>query len=211
MMRRLVFVLVCLLVGTAHAQDVYLIHGRILKEDLSEFQQPLGLSVLAKRAGDPSPIRGRTRGSAYQIVIPADRAVEGSIWTIEFEERTRHPGSISDISGPPTGVAPAKSWVHRVDKVLLPEDGPRGFERNIEQLLEYERIWYDRIGSGMTVPQLNQQYGFKLRQLPDMNNRGALPELFGNSEASRRRRSLLWKKRWEVFCLYGMRPPEWGG
>lgn len=188
-------------------QDVFLIHGRVLREDLTPFNQPINLSVVARRSGDPLPIQGTVNGSDYEVRIPARRAQDASIWTIEFSEDTRHPGSLTDISGPVSGKSPQNAFVHQVDKVLLPENGPHGYQRNIEQLLEYERIWYDRVAAGIPVAALKQQYERKLLQLPTILNTADIPEIAAATSLARTRRQLLWRKRSEVFRLYRVQLP----
>ncbi len=80
--------LVVFCAGYSLAQDVALIHGVVLREDLKPFQNPIDLSVIASRAEDPNPIRAVINGSTYEVRIPAYRATERSIWTIEFSEGT---------------------------------------------------------------------------------------------------------------------------
>jgi len=209
MYRPICIVGLLLFASPAFGQDVLLIHGRVLKEDLTPFVQPVNLSVIAKRAGDPNPIRAALLdGSRYELRIPADRARDGSIWTIEFSEDSSHPGSVADISGPASGQSAPNAFVHQVDKVLLPGDGPEGYERNIGQLLEYERIWYDRVAGGVPVSALKQQFQGRLLTMPTIQDAKNIPEIFGSTRAARIKRDLLWRKRYEVFQLYGVALPE---
>jgi hypothetical protein len=209
MLRGICVFLVCLLApAELVAQDVLLIHGTVLKEDNQPFQNPINLIVLARRSGDPNPILATIVGSTYDIRVPALRAQDASIWTIEFSEDTRHPGSLCDISGPSMAEAPRNSFVHKMDKILLPENGPVGYKRNVEQLLEYERLFYDRTGEGVPANLLKQKYGAKLIHLPDIFDETDIPEIAGATSRAQNNRESLWKLRYHVFDLYGVPLPE---
>jgi hypothetical protein len=195
--------------------DVRLVKGKVLREDLSPFPTPSNLVVLARRPGDPNPIAAKINGSSYELVVPADKANHASIWTIEFHEDSRYPGVVERISGPSNADAP-KGWVHQIDKVLTlelfrhvpPGDAPRGYADNIAQLLDYENLWYEGIGDGMSEEQLRSLYREQILSLPNIQDRVHIPEIFPPDSKYLVRRQLLWNKRREVFRLYNLRMPE---
>lgn len=194
---------------SASGQDVVVITGRVLNSD-GEGLQPLSPGTLvidAVRAGDPvARTASFTKDGRYFIRVPDDQ----SVWTIRYDGTDRHPGIIENVSGvaeKPGGV------VNVIDKILFPLSGPGGYERNLSQLVDYEKLWYVGRAAGEPVAMLRQKYGPGLLRLPVLGGRrdydqGALDDLLGNSSAAMRKRSLFLKKKSEVFRLFQIILPE---
>ena len=199
----------CVLPDAANCDEVVVITGRVLRSDSEDLGavDPKTLVIEAVRPNDPiARLATFTANGRYEIRVPN----EASIWTIRYAGTDRHPSRIENVSSVPRN---GQDIVNLVDKVLFPLPGPGGYERNLAQLIDYEKLWYDGRVAGMSVDALRRRYGPGLLRLPVLGGqrdyeRGALNDLIGQQRNALVKRELFLKKKSEVFRLYCMTLPE---
>jgi hypothetical protein len=127
------------------------------------------------------------------------------VWTVQYRARQRHPGVVEAIAGEGTGESKTAAVIN---KVLFPFNGPVGFDRNLTQLMEYEKLYYLEIARGVPRNEIIQEHAEALRRMPLLSDVNKFPELWRHDLASDLRNQILFGKKGQVFTLYGILMPE---
>lgn len=144
-------------------------------------------NIIVRIRGESGARSFRGRDGAYSLPID-----NGTVLTsILFLHRGRHPGLVHNISSQFDG---------NINKVLFPRVGPVGYERNIDQLLAYERLFYIWSAEGLRIP---DGYRELILQMPDPDGCRERDQNL-RDELTHAQHLLLRRKRHEVLQLFGL-------
>ena len=145
-------------------------------------------------SGVPTPFEARSNPEGrYMVQVPLQPSQ--SIDKIRFDHPLKHLEEMTLFSGADAS--------EEINKLMSDIDGPETYERNINQLLVYEGLYYRKIAVGTAEPGELERIRGALTKMPKPG--GGSKQLEDMAQDARRIQ-LLAKKRAEVFALYGLDP-----
>jgi hypothetical protein len=145
--------------------------------------------------------RGKPRGY-YRIEV----ASEAVITAVSYDNDAWQPRVVKDLSG-------RAGDNHVINKVLLQRQGPIAFLPILQQVHEYEELYYlerELAGSKMSVDQIGRaariKYEDRMRSMPDPRRSSLQPAKQQQivAEMTEEQRQVLARKMDELFSLYGI-------
>ena len=169
------------------------VRGRVLDDE----SHPIPGETVRVRvyvSGVATPFEGRSdKDGRYMVQVPLQPSQ--SIDKIRFDHPLKHLEEMTLFSGVDAS--------DEINKLMSDIDGPETYERNINQLLVYEGIYYRKIAVGAAEPGELERIRDALTKMPKPGGGSKQLEDMASDGV---RIQLLAKKRAEVFALYGLDP-----